>query len=251
MAATVSRMLAEARREIGTKENPPGSNRQPYAAEARHANGQPWCATFLVALARRVGLSLPSESPYTPAMAEAFRKAGRWHVSDPQPGDFAFFDFPDGSKRIQHVGIVESVPSRDEIVTIEGNTGVGNDTNGGMVMRRRRPRRYVVGYGRPAYAPEPPPAPERPWAMVKGYSPELAVLPHLLRAADPAARSGPHPLRDLVVRVVDPKNMPPDVPAWSMCFGFADSRWESVAGPDWSATVRLICARLGLCGGRS
>jgi hypothetical protein len=150
---THTAFLNAARSELGYTESPSGSNRTKFAAEAGHANGQPWCATFLVAIARRVGLRLPSESAYTPAMANGFRSAGRWH-SSPAPGDLAFFDFPGDSKaRIQHVGIVES-STATTVTSIEGNTApgtAGSQDNGGGVWRRTRPRSHVVGYGRPDF----------------------------------------------------------------------------------------------------
>ena len=37
------------------------------------------------------------------------------------------------------------------LVTIEGNTGTGNDANGGAVMRRVRNPKYVTGACRPGY----------------------------------------------------------------------------------------------------
>lgn len=148
-------ILAEATKELGYTETPPGSNRTKFAKEAGHANGQPWCATFVVAMARRVGVKLPSESAYTPTMAAAMREWQRL----PQPGDLAFFNFPnDGKNRIQHVGIVESVDFTKATVTcIEGNTSSGtsgSQDNGGGVYRRTRPFSHVVGFGRPAYPKE-------------------------------------------------------------------------------------------------
>lgn len=157
---TVDAFLAEAAREIGYLEQPAGSNRTKFAAEAGHPNGQPWCATFLVAIARRTRLAVPSASPYTPAMANAFRAAGAWHTSGPQPGDWAFFDFPDSVHRIQHVAVVEAVRADGSLTTIEGNTSpaaVGSQSNGGGVWRRHRARGLVVGYGRAVYT-----APGRP-----------------------------------------------------------------------------------------
>ena len=135
--ATVEQYLDEAASELRTTESPPGSNRTEFASEAGHANGQPWCATFLVAIARRVGLALPSESAYTPTMANAFRAAKRW-VGTPLAGDIAFFDFPDAKRRIQHVGVVES-STATTVTCIEGNTAsgwAGSQDNGGGVWRR-------------------------------------------------------------------------------------------------------------------
>ena len=40
------------------------------------------------------------------------------------------------------------------MIAIEGNTGAGNDANGGQVQRRTRPLSQVVGAVRPAYDKE-------------------------------------------------------------------------------------------------
>jgi len=164
--ATAETFLAAARSEIGYTESPAGSNQTKFAGEAGHANGQPWCATFLVAIANRVGLALPSRSAYTPTLAEGFKTARRWHTT-PAVGDFVFFDWPgDDKRRIQHGAVVERVYPHD-LVTIEGNTSADNyssQDNGGGVFRRTRPRNSsIVGYGRPAYSGATP-APTQPEA---------------------------------------------------------------------------------------
>lgn len=148
-------ILIEAAKEIGYTESPPGSNKTKFAQEAGHVNGYAWCATFVVAMARRVGIKLPSESAYTPSMANGFKPLNRL----PQAGDLAFFDFPaDGVNRIQHVGIVESIDfRRGQVTCIEGNTSsgeIGSQSNGGGVYRRTRPFSHVVGFGRPNYPKE-------------------------------------------------------------------------------------------------
>jgi hypothetical protein len=166
---TAQEFLDAARSEIGYVEAK--TNRTKFAAEAGHANGQPWCATFVVAMARRVGLRLPSESPYTPTMANGFKAESSWSnaaAQTPRPGDIVFFDFPDDVRRIQHVGIVESYdPATATVTTIEGNTSSntrGSQSNGGGVYRRFRSFSYIVGFGRPTFtaaaaAPAPPAAP--------------------------------------------------------------------------------------------
>lgn len=160
---TAQEFIAAASQFIGVTESPAGSNKNPFARLAGHADGQPWCASFVVAVARSVGLKLPSESPYTPTMANAFRPLQRL----PEPGHLAFFNFPgDGVDRIQHVGIVGSVDLLSRrVVTIEGNTSPGpggSQSNGGGVYRRTRPFEHVVGFGRPNFSkeiavPEAPP----------------------------------------------------------------------------------------------
>lgn len=182
---TASRFLEAARSELGYTESPAGSNRTKFAKQAGHANAAPWCATFLVAIARRVEISLPSESAYTPTMANGFKAAKAWHTQ-PRPGDVAFFDFPDSKRRIQHVGVVETSTSTT-VTCIEANTSAGrsgSQDNGGGVYRRTRPRSHVVGFGRPAYTPSrrpEPPAPPVPAPTSSGPSyPDDSMTPHFI-----------------------------------------------------------------------
>ena len=80
------------------------------------------------------------------------RRNGLLVTKDYRPGDLVFFRFS-GSGGPEHVGIVEEI-RRETLVTIEGNTGAGNDTNGGQVQRRQRQRRFVLGAYRPRYEEE-------------------------------------------------------------------------------------------------
>jgi hypothetical protein len=152
----VTSILEEALKEVGYTESP--VNRTKYAAEAGHLDGQPWCATFVVAMARRANVHLPNESAYTPTMAQGFKTAGLWS-KEPQSGSLAFFNFPDATTRIQHVGIVVSAnPAKQTVTCVEGNTSagrLGNQVNGGGVWLRTRPLAYVVGFGHLAL-PTPP-----------------------------------------------------------------------------------------------
>ena len=158
--ATAADLINRAAQEIGTTEHPAGSNKQKYAPMAGHANGYPWCASFVVAMCRAVGIKLPNESAYTPTMAQGFKDANAW-TRNPSAGDIAFFDFPDNKHRIQHVGIVVSATG-STVTCIEGNTASGirgSQDNCGGVYRRTRPRAHVVGYGRPAFTAAPTPSP--------------------------------------------------------------------------------------------
>lgn len=167
---TVADSLRVAAAEIGTVESPAGSNCQKYSS-ALGRPCEPWCADFQVWVARTAGVKLPSESAYTPTMAQGFKSLARWYTS-PIPGDLAFFNF--GSGIIRHVGIVESV-SPSAVVTIEGNTSsgdAGSQDNGGGVYRRTRGRSLIVGFGRPNYA--------APVIEVKPmFSPPLSVCAEL------------------------------------------------------------------------
>ncbi|HEV2890411.1 MAG TPA: CHAP domain-containing protein [Frankiaceae bacterium] len=140
-------VLALARKELGYDEGPNNDNK--FAKIAGHANHQPWCASFVVAMFREAGMKLPSESAYTPAMAQGFKKAGCW-TNRPSVGAVVFFQWP-SMGRIAHVGIVESVRADGSIVTIEGNTNKKGSRTGGSVLRMAR-RANIAGYGIPAYA---------------------------------------------------------------------------------------------------
>jgi hypothetical protein len=63
----------------------------------------------------------------------------------PQPGDIAVFDWDGGLP--DHVGIVIRA-NGNGIDTVEGNTAVGNDSDGGEVMRRKRQLSSVAVLGR-------------------------------------------------------------------------------------------------------
>ena len=148
----VQDLLNVARRELGTAENPPGSNDVKYTRWAGMV-GQPWCDIFVSWCIDQAGMK-PAEGfhAYTPEHYDAFRRRGRgWPgTAGIQPGDVVFYDFPGGPDRISHVGIVETVNPNGSFVAIEGNTDERGGRTGGKVMRQLRST-SVVGYGRPEY----------------------------------------------------------------------------------------------------
>lgn len=87
-------------------------------------------------------------------MDDWFVKKGQgvsWRQT-PKRGDIVFFDFNGKHTKRTHVGIVEKVNADGSLTTIEGNTSVSSNDNGGAVMRRTRWPYQVTRYGRPAYA---------------------------------------------------------------------------------------------------
>lgn len=162
--ATTQAVLNHFRSEIGYVEGPNNSTK--FAKEAGHANNQPWCATFIVAMFRRAGMKLPSESAYTPAMYDGLKAKGR-AIDGPRVGALAFLYFP-LQGRIAHVGIVESLRPDGRFVTIEGNTDEAGGRTGGKVMRKVRSVKgfsfAMPVYSRPpaktATKPAPAPAPK-------------------------------------------------------------------------------------------
>lgn len=156
--ATAQQLLDIARAELGTTESPAGSNNVMYntAYYGREVYDGlwdtefPWCVVFLWWCFRQAGAA---ELFYGGSKTASCRQLMAYHkrqaVTDYQPGDIIFYNFH-GKATAEHVGICESAGG-SSIVTIEGNTGVGNDANGGAVMRRTRSLGQIVGAYRPAY----------------------------------------------------------------------------------------------------
>lgn len=156
--ATAQQLLDIARAELGTTESPAGSNNVKYntAYYGREVYDGlwdtefPWCVVFLWWCFRQAGAA---ELFYGGSKTASCRQLLSYHkrkaVTDYQPGDIIFYNFH-GKTTAEHVGICESAGG-SSIVTIEGNTGVGNDANGGAVMRRTRSLGQIVGAYRPKY----------------------------------------------------------------------------------------------------
>jgi hypothetical protein len=135
------RALEVARTKLGTRENPPNSNSGPavrvfQSATTLGGTGWPWCAAFVQFCFLKAGKPLEYRTASVGELTRWAKDRG-YLVSSPAPGDIVTFDFNGNGVHDDHTGLVEEVgPGR--IYTIEGNTAVGNDANGGMVMRRNR-----------------------------------------------------------------------------------------------------------------
>lgn len=146
-------------KQIGYTESPPGSNRTKYG-RAYGMDGYAWCMMFGWQGLTRINVPI-IKSAYTPTAADWFRQRGSGFADDSKarPGDLVFFDFPDSTHRIQHVGfVIGNDVAKRTLHTIEGNTASGNagsQDNGGGVFRRTRPYDHAVYFGRPDYAERP------------------------------------------------------------------------------------------------
>lgn len=154
--ATASEILALAKKEIGIKESPAGSNDVKYNTEyyGRRVSGGDWawCAVFVWWLFRQAGASDlyydGGRTAYVPTLLDWAKRKGLV-VDTPRPGDLICFDFKNNN-RAGHIGVCESWDGQ-YITTIDGNTGTGNEANGGCVMRRRRAKKYIFAIIRPEY----------------------------------------------------------------------------------------------------
>ena len=152
--ATVNDILKIAKAEIGVKESPANSNNVKYNTwyYGKSVNGSayPWCAAFVSWVFSQVDSTLIKKSVSCMDIGNWFKSNNQWKTNNPQPGDVVFFKFNTNSRWSNHIGLVESVNADGSINTIEGNTSVSSDDNGGSVMRRTR-KSNIVGYGVPKY----------------------------------------------------------------------------------------------------
>lgn len=144
--ATVERVLAFARAELGRAESPAGSNRTPYG-KWFGLDGNPWCMMFVMWVFSQAGMPLPYKTASCSGLLNWYRKNRPESVKKaPAPGDIVIYNFG-------HTGIVETV-GRGSITAIEGNTSpgaAGSQDNGGMVCRRTRQTHLATAYIRPDY----------------------------------------------------------------------------------------------------
>lgn len=178
---TAEKILEIARSQIGVKEHPANSNRVLYntAYYGREVSGSnyAWCCTFVWWVFREAGASSlfygGGKTAYCPTLKNYHKGQA---VKDYQPGDVIFFNFS-GKTNAAHVGICESWDGQ-YITTIDGNTGSGNEANGGAVMRRKRHKKYIVGAYRPAYQKEEEIVTYEQWKeYMDRYQKELGALP--------------------------------------------------------------------------
>ncbi len=156
--ATVNELLTLARKQLGICENPPSSNNVRYNTwyYGREVTGSayPWCMVFVQWCFAQVGAALPKRTASCGGLMRAAQAAGCWVTRDFQPGDVVIYDFPGGAAT-DHCGIVEMELPDYGVQAVEGNTSQsGSQSNGGMVCRKSRPKKYIVGAVRPQFDTE-------------------------------------------------------------------------------------------------
>lgn len=154
---TVNDLLDVARHQIGVKESPPNSNKVRYNDwfYGRSVSGKayPWCMAFCQWCYHQVSVRLPAKTASCSALMNAAKAGGRWITKDFKPGDLIIFSFNQNGTP-SHCGIYLEKISDNAFYSIEGNTSVGNDSNGGEVMKRKRYLTNVVGAFRPEFTEE-------------------------------------------------------------------------------------------------
>lgn len=135
-----------ASKEIGTVEEPKNSNKTKYGKWFGF-DGVAWCGMFVSWVYFKSGNSLGNIG-FTKGFAGCqtavahFKKKNKI-TKTPIEGDIVFFDW-NADGRYDHVGIFVKWIDKDTFETIEGNTSLTNQSNGGQVMRRNRKNKNVL-----------------------------------------------------------------------------------------------------------
>lgn len=150
MSATSKQILELAKSQIGIKENPRNSNNVKYNTwyYGKPVSGPqyPWCMAFVQWVYTHANAKLPFKTPSCSGLLNWYkRNQPECIVKNPVPGCIVIFDFPNTKYKTDHTGIFVSKNSKT-LTTIDGNTSVGNDSNGGEVMARTRDLSNVYAY---------------------------------------------------------------------------------------------------------
>ncbi|MBP6567168.1 MAG: CHAP domain-containing protein [Saprospiraceae bacterium] len=142
----MSKVVEVATKEIGVTESPKNSNKTKYGRWFL-LDGQPWCAMFVSWCYAMAGDPLPAigfKKGFAGCQTGyAYFKKNKWITTNPQPGDIVLFDW-NGDGRYDHTGIFVKWIDDVHFETIEGNTSLTNQSNGGEVMRRVRANKNVL-----------------------------------------------------------------------------------------------------------
>ena len=147
-------IVEEATKWIGIDENGPGVNTFRKAVN-NSADGEPWCAGFVMYCARAVALRHNREPSVYPSELCGeiwFKSPHACRIQLPEPGCLVIWSYP-GSIR-GHVGIVEkAVLTKGLLYTIEGNTSGGKGSVHGVHRKERtitgNPGMYILGFLKP------------------------------------------------------------------------------------------------------
>lgn len=162
--ATANQVISIARSQVGIKEYPANSNNVKYntAYYGREVRDTPtttyaWCMVFIWWLFQQAGAPElfygGKKTASCSAMMAYAQSHGQWVTDGYQPGDIAIIDIPGNKVKTDHCGLVVTAMTT-EIRTIEGNTGLTSNSNGGEVMERTRNANWILGAYRPRYKEE-------------------------------------------------------------------------------------------------
>ena len=147
----IEKLTAWMKSQIGTAENPIGTNRVKYNTDyySSEVSGDsyPWCMTFIWDGFRLCGLSSyfcgGEKSAYCPYVVNYAKNHNQWVTSGYKEGDLLFYDW-DKDGKADHVGYCAGIQAGN-VVSIEGNSS-------NKVQQIIRYHGSVMGAYRPAYS---------------------------------------------------------------------------------------------------
>lgn len=159
---TAEKIIDKAREYIGVKEVPAGSNKvifnTVYYNRVVSGSAYPWCCVFVWYVFKECEASDlfydGQKTAYCPTVA-GWAKKNNLTISktEGRKGDIVLFDWnKDGVA--DHIGLIEYQNNDGTYITIEGNTSVTSNNNGGEVMRRQRSTSNIYMIVRPKYNEE-------------------------------------------------------------------------------------------------
>lgn len=188
---TPEAFIAVANAFVGTKEMPKNSNRTIFGKW--YGVQTAWCAMFVSYCLNHSGNGSTingAQSKKGYALCSKgiawFKKKKAWYgVINAKPGDIAFFDW-NHDHSPEHTGLIVKVDvKRKRVLTIEGNTGRSNLSNGGQVMKQWRSMSTIMGIGRPAW-PALKPAATVTTAVTTPEVTVVAPTPEIVTPVKPA-----------------------------------------------------------------
>lgn len=172
---TAQKIMQIAKSYLGTKESPSGSNNVVFNTDyyghtvrdgVPNGASYPWCCVFVWDVFRIAGASAlfydGKKTNYCPTVQEWAKKNGLIvDKTKGQYGDLILFDW-NANGLADHIGFVLENKGNGNYTTIEGNTSITSNDNGGKVMERNRKAKEVLAIIRPRYQSTTEPKPVEP-----------------------------------------------------------------------------------------
>lgn len=143
----MQRIVDIALSRLGYKESPKGSNMTDFG-QWFGLNGRAWCGMFVSWCYDQAEVPLGTIdfrkgfAGTQFALKHFIKKDEVISAANAKPGDIVLFDW-NGDERPDHTGIFKQDLGNGTFECVEGNTAVGNNSDGGEVMLRIRP--YTAG----------------------------------------------------------------------------------------------------------
>lgn len=147
---SIDAVIAVAKKDLGVKESPIGSNSGPRVNQMLRTTGLGpgyyWCAAAVATWGRdALGATWPLPASADCDVLLAFARKRKILYTSPQSGDVFLLIRSGDPDDAYHTGIVVSVSS-NAVVTVEGNTNGAGSSNGDGVYLKTRPINSLIRF---------------------------------------------------------------------------------------------------------